>query len=311
MHSRELRVAANRMYLKNCKSIRKIAHMLDVSKSTIHRWITSCPLIQKQRRKRKTTTCVVDTIIRALSTNPTYTCKQLSSIVKQQCSTQISSSSVHCVIKQNGFSRKRVTLRTNTSFLDTKRQDFRMRIKCIPEDSVISIDETYFHVQMLPKYGYSKRGSRCSVPTSTCRPKAIKVSLVMAVSNSGIIGWKAIVGNINTESFTKFIKELSIPDASYKYAMMDNVIFHKSQSVKDALKSKNLDSLFIPPYSPFFNPIEHVFSFLKQRFRSLWYDYESEIHVHNGVSLLERVERCISYYEQSNLQRVFAHCWCQ
>ena len=51
---------------------------------------------------------------------------------------------------------------------------------------------------------------------------------------------------------------------------MDNIAFHKTEKVAALLRSKNLEALYIPPYSPQFNPIEEVFSRLKHDFRKLF-----------------------------------------
>jgi transposase len=48
---------------------------------------------------------------------------------------------------------------------------------------------------------------------------------------------------------------------------MDNVSFHKSKEIKELiLKSKN-KIIYIPPYSPEYNPIEGVFHILKNKIR--------------------------------------------
>ena len=44
---------------------------------------------------------------------------------------------------------------------------------------------------------------------------------------------------------------------------MDNVAFHKSHKIRDLIEGSGNHILFIPPYSPDFNPIEEVFSKLK------------------------------------------------
>ena len=44
---------------------------------------------------------------------------------------------------------------------------------------------------------------------------------------------------------------------------MDNVSFHKSKRIKELIEGSNNKILFIPPYSPDFNPIEEVFSEMK------------------------------------------------
>ena len=50
---------------------------------------------------------------------------------------------------------------------------------------------------------------------------------------------------------------------------MDNVAFHKTTEVKTYLQSKKCNLLFIPPYSPEFNPIELAFSKIKNAYRKL------------------------------------------
>ena len=47
---------------------------------------------------------------------------------------------------------------------------------------------------------------------------------------------------------------------------MDNVRFHHSKDVLEYFKSRNIDILFVPPYSPWFNPIENAFSLIKKHF---------------------------------------------
>ena len=47
--------------------------------------------------------------------------------------------------------------------------------------------------------------------------------------------------------------------------IMDNACFHKKEIIRNIARKEGHDVLFLPPYSPDFNPIEKVFAVLKKR----------------------------------------------
>lgn len=49
--------------------------------------------------------------------------------------------------------------------------------------------------------------------------------------------------------------------------LMDNAPWHKTQKVIDFCNDNNISLLFFPPYSPEFNPIERVWSFIKGKIK--------------------------------------------
>lgn len=48
--------------------------------------------------------------------------------------------------------------------------------------------------------------------------------------------------------------------------LLDNVRFHHSLCVKELAKQRQWDLLYTPPYSPWFNPVEGVFSVVKRAY---------------------------------------------
>ncbi len=50
--------------------------------------------------------------------------------------------------------------------------------------------------------------------------------------------------------------------------IMDNLPAHKVQGVREAIEDVGASLLYLPPYSPDFNPIEMVFSKLKALLRA-------------------------------------------
>jgi transposase len=80
---------------------------------------------------------------------------------------------------------------------------------------------------------------------------------------------------------------------------MDNVAFHKTKEVKDFIKSTNSQTLFIPPYSPEFNPIELAFSKIKTMYRKLC--------LVNDTNKQENVKKSITALTTSDLLQFFKH----
>ena len=50
---------------------------------------------------------------------------------------------------------------------------------------------------------------------------------------------------------------------------MDNASFHKSNKIKELIESYGCRLIFLPSYSPDFNPIEKYWSFLKNKLKKL------------------------------------------
>ena len=68
----------------------------------------------------------------------------------------------------------------------------------------------------------------------------------------------------NSTTFFNFIKSYVFPKKSV--ILLDNVSFHHCISVKQYCKENNITLLYVPPYSPWFNPIEGVFSIVKRSY---------------------------------------------
>jgi transposase len=50
--------------------------------------------------------------------------------------------------------------------------------------------------------------------------------------------------------------------------IIDNASFHKSKKVVQLVEAARCRIIFLPPYSPDFNPIEHHWSFVKNKIRA-------------------------------------------
>jgi transposase len=130
--------------------------------------------------------------------------------------------------------------------------------------NIVSIDEAGFYIGDHGRYGYSRKGNRLNVPADRGLRRA-KLTLLMAVSTSGILGYKILDHNCRKPDFVSFIQ--SLPLTAKDTVVMDNIAFHHSQHTKAALAAKQCHTLYTIPYSPKCNTIEMVFGALKPTYR--------------------------------------------
>ena len=75
-------------------------------------------------------------------------------------------------------------------------------------------------------------------------------------------------GPINREAFQAYIDQVLVPELSPgDVVVMDNLSSHKRPAVRHAIEAAGATLLYLPPYSPDFNPIENAFAKLKALLR--------------------------------------------
>ena len=84
-----------------------------------------------------------------------------------------------------------------------------------------------------------------------------------------------------------------------KTIIADNVAFHKSKDVIEYLKSNEANMIFIPPYSPEYNPIEFVFSEIKRKIRLINFCSSNQLieYLENNLKIIST--NLMSYFKHS------------
>jgi hypothetical protein len=65
------------------------------------------------------------------------------------------------------------------------------------------------------------------------------------------------------EMITHTINVMRSSELPYKYLVFDNCAIHKTLIVQDLIRQNGYKIIFLPPYSPFLNPIEEFWAKLK------------------------------------------------
>lgn len=131
----------------------------------------------------------------------------------------------------------------------------------MPETKRYYIDETGINKYLYREYAYALRGEKVygDVPGK----KYERVSIVAAKCGDEIIERHEYSGTMNSRLFEFWFAMLLkvIPRGSV--IIMDNASFHRKKILQKMAKKVGCRLIFLPAYSPDFNPIEHIWANLK------------------------------------------------
>lgn len=93
-------------------------------------------------------------------------------------------------------------------------------------------------------------------------------TFVAALCLDGLFAPMVVDGALNGEIFLKYVQQELAPRLRPgDILVMDNLATHKVQGVAAALAQHEAQVVYLPPYSPDLNPIEQVFSQIKNELR--------------------------------------------
>jgi len=126
-------------------------------------------------------------------------------------------------------------------------------------------------------------------------------TLVQAIGLDGIRAAMILDGPINAQSFAGFCRWLLIPALHPgDLVVMDNLSSHHSATVIPTIEAVGARVVYLPPYSPDLNPIENIFSKVKQLFRKVRARTFRQI-ANNAKKVLDRITL-------DDIESTFLHC---
>ena len=145
-----------------------------------------------------------------------------------------------------------------------------------PKD-IIVLDESGANLGMASDYSRALGGSRAKSPKPHCPGK--RYSIIGAISLEKIEAMMYVEGPVNAEIFEGFLTEILIPQVKHgQYLVLDNVRFHKTETIIALLKAAGVSVVFLPPYSPDLSPIEKMWSKIKGFLKRLKPRTEGDFH---------------------------------
>src|SRR5258708_24873110 len=133
-------------------------------------------------------------------------------------------------------------------------------------DRLVFIDETGTSTKMTRLHGRAPRGERLvgKIPHGHWKT----TTFVAGLRSTALTAPCVIDGPMNGNAFLAYVEQVLVPTLKPgDVVVLDNLSAHKVPGIREAIEAAGADLLYLPPYSPDFNPIEQVFAQLKTLLR--------------------------------------------
>ena len=126
-------------------------------------------------------------------------------------------------------------------------------------------------------------------------------TLIAALDAGGVRCSTVVDGAVNGDIFEAFVEQVLVPVLRPgDVVVMDNLSSHKRARTRELIESAGAVLAFLPPYSPDLNPIEMVFSKIKQLLRSL--------ACRTRDALWESIQTVLDQVTHTDATNCFKHC---
>jgi transposase len=132
---------------------------------------------------------------------------------------------------------------------------------------LVFVDESGFNTSMRRLRARAPRGQRAygRVP----RNRGKNTTLIAAITLQGGMGESmTLEGATDALAFEAYVEHVLAPSlCEGQVVVLDKLVAHRTDKVKDLIEERGADLVFLPSYSPDMNPIEEAFSKIKQLVR--------------------------------------------
>ena len=260
-------------YETKCSNAKQLANIFDVKERTVYRLVAqkrttgSVELRTSERgRKPQLNEEQVHQVDELLKQKPDITLQGIIEELDLDCSVSTLSRTVRFKL---GYSLKKKVIHASEQErpdVKEKRTNWQEFASEVNQENLVFLDESGINTNMTRRYGRSVGKTRvvdkvpCNTPQNT--------TVISSIRLDGTHAYDVIEGAMNTECFIEYIKNTLIPTLKIgDIVIMDNLKVHKACAVSELISSVGATVMFLPPYSPDFNPIEKMWSKMKTYLR--------------------------------------------
>jgi transposase len=136
----------------------------------------------------------------------------------------------------------------------------------VEPEMLLFVDECGVHTSLAPIYGYAPRGERLHLPVPRNRGK--NTTLLSSMTTGGMGPSLAVEGATTARVFETYVEKVLVPSLrAGQIVVMDNLGAHRPKRIRQLIEQQGCELLYLPAYSPDYNPIEEAFAKIKDLLR--------------------------------------------
>ncbi|MCF6117094.1 MULTISPECIES: IS630 family transposase [Mesorhizobium] len=256
-------------------SARQAAARFGVGVSSAIRWIARAKIGElaprpQGRRRASSLDAHEAFVVGLIEERKDITLNEMVERLVAEQSVRISRSALSAWLRRHGWTFKKKSAHAleqdRPDILKRRRDWFDGQLDLDPA-KLVFIDETGLSTKMARLRGRAPRGERCraGVPHGHWKTTTFTGALRLTGMTAPFVYDGAMNGNV----FLAYVEQVLVPTLSEgDVVVMDNLPAHKAAGVRDAIEAAGASLLYLPPYSPDFNPIENAFAKLKALLRA-------------------------------------------
>ena len=282
----------------------QVADLVGYHLNSVSRWIreykreSRLEARERGRRPSVFSNSEREELIELINNRVDITLEEIRSHFAKNCSL----AAIHKLIKKLGFTFKKKTLKASElerEDIVQARSEWGEFQNNTDSNRLVFLDETGAKTNMTRRYGRSMKGKRCYDLSPAGHWKS--VTILSAIRLNGVVSSVVFQGAVNREKFDEYIENSLAPKLCQgDIVIMDNLSAHKSQKSSDIIKNKEAEMSFLPAYSPDLNPIEKMWSKVKQVLRG--------IKARTHEELLEAIDKALKLVSAKDAQGWFKSC---
>lgn len=158
--------------------------------------------------------------------------------------------------------------------MKVKRNDWKELRPNLPIEHLVFLDESSVNLGMIRWSGCAVGGKRVVDHSPLTRPRG--TTLLSAIRVNKVIAQMSYPGGTTKEKFRQYVQETLLPTLNPgDIVFMDNLATHHAPEIAQLAAQAGAQVLYLPPYSPDFNPIEKLWSKIKvylRKYRALTFE---------------------------------------